>query len=150
MIRSSVDEYPSLMISRFNINGVPIPVGHHLCISGYESHTSCGEATIVDAHVSLQSLRPGIIGDTYRRMIRANIPSSNRDVGGTVFINEIHNGTLYTLVLGILTSDLRKNRNSSGNVVIQQLWQIINFAPAQDIFESLLYIDLNIYGQLQQ
>ncbi|RIB05131.1 hypothetical protein C2G38_623995 [Gigaspora rosea] len=147
MIRSSVDEFPSSIISAFNINGVPIPVGHHLCISGYESYTSCGDVATVDTSVMLRPLRQRVLSDTYRKMIKANIPCSSKDVGGTVFGNENHNGTLFTLVHGILTATLSTYR-TPGNAVIQPLASMINNNPTRHIFENLLYIDLDTYNQL--
>ncbi|CAG8830033.1 31465_t:CDS:1, partial [Gigaspora margarita] len=148
MIRSSVDEFPSSIIDTFNIN-VPIPVGHHLCISGYASHTKCGDVTIADARASLRPLRPGVQSDSFDHMIRAKIPSSNRDVGGAVFSNEYHNETIFTLVHGILTStELERYSKAAGSVVIQPLRRIINFPLTRPIFENLRYIDLDTYRQL--
>ncbi|CAG8829363.1 35312_t:CDS:2, partial [Gigaspora margarita] len=133
MIRSSVDEFPSSIIDRFNIN-VPIPV----------------DVTVVDAHARFLLLRPGIAsGDNFVNMIRANIDSSNRDVGGTVFSIEYHNETLFTLVHGILTAtEFLKYRKTAGNVIIQPLARIINLLPTRHIFENLRYIDLDTYRQL--
>ncbi|CAG8530952.1 17739_t:CDS:2, partial [Gigaspora margarita] len=119
-----VEEFPIIFIDYFNIDGELLPVGHHLCISGYESHISCRHVIASNIHTALQSRRPGVRVDGFRNLIRADIPASYKDVGGTVYTNENRNGNLITLVHGIVIDAHQRDPRLAvdfGNVLIQPL-----------------------------
>ncbi|CAG8853101.1 36505_t:CDS:1, partial [Gigaspora margarita] len=108
-IRNSLygEVLPSFYIDFFNFIGTQVPVGHAVCISGYDSHVKCGDVISSDSELRLRSLRPGSNRDNFHHMIQAIIdgPLSNRDIGGTVFsmeYDETANAT-HILVLGIVT-----------------------------------------------
>ncbi|CAG8806963.1 13277_t:CDS:1, partial [Gigaspora rosea] len=96
---------PSLYIDFFNFNGIQIPVGHEVCISGYDSHSKCGGVTSSNSRMNMLSLRLGVHTDEFYNMILARIDGqlSNRNVGGTVFCMDYDatNDATYILVLGI-------------------------------------------------
>ncbi|CAG8835528.1 12283_t:CDS:2 [Gigaspora margarita] len=99
MIRNSVNEFPLTIIDDFNNDRGLLSVGHHLCISGYESHISCGQVIASGVKACLLSRRPGTRADNFRNMIRASMPASYKDVGGTVYNNENRNGDIITLYM---------------------------------------------------
>ncbi|CAG8852080.1 11311_t:CDS:1, partial [Gigaspora margarita] len=108
-IRNSLhgEELLSLYIDFFNFIGTQVPVGHEICISGYDLHVKCGEVISSDSAITLRTLRPGSRGDKFYHMIQAiiNEQLSNRDIGGTVFSMEYDetNDAVYIFVLGIVT-----------------------------------------------
>ncbi|CAG8855446.1 17130_t:CDS:1, partial [Gigaspora margarita] len=93
---------PYIYIDSFNLNVTQVPVGHEICISGYESYVKCGKVDNSDSIQNLKSIRPGKGYDQFVHMIKASIkgPLSDMDRGGTVFT--IDNGII--VVQGLLTS----------------------------------------------
>ncbi|CAG8855770.1 23211_t:CDS:1, partial [Gigaspora margarita] len=78
-----IEGIPYIYIDSFNLNGTKLPVGHEICISGYESHVKCGTVEDNDSRHNLKSIRPGIIVDLFVHMIKASIngPLSEMDRG---------------------------------------------------------------------
>ncbi|CAG8801705.1 39227_t:CDS:1, partial [Gigaspora margarita] len=150
-IRNSLhgEELPSLYIDFFNFRGIPVPVGHEICISGYDSHAKCGEVINSSSVVSLKSLRPGSRQDIFNNMIKAIINGqlSKRNIGGTVFGMEYDGAYVYIYVIGIVTETRYVRIHDTTTISIQPFHYIINVSPS---FQKLRFLDLNIYQQLQQ
>ncbi|CAG8598829.1 3574_t:CDS:1 [Gigaspora margarita] len=142
MIRSSVVEHPSPpseIIDDFFES--PPPVGHHICISGYDSHTSCGEVTSVDTEYRY----PGRRNTVFHSMIRANMPAKYGDIGGPAF--SIDNVSHRVTVHGIVTN-LNFFRGGGYIVVLQPIRGIVNYGPTMNFTQNLLFIDLKSFGML--
>ncbi|CAG8546916.1 20541_t:CDS:2, partial [Gigaspora rosea] len=109
----------------FYIPGVTPPVGHQICISGYVSHVKCGGITSTDVRVQIRSIRAGQRLDSM----------------------EFNNDEPYILVHGIVTNvKFYGNRNIS-TVAIQPIYRIIE---SYSLFAHFQFVDLDIYGQLEQ
>ncbi|CAG8857350.1 11056_t:CDS:1, partial [Gigaspora margarita] len=125
-VRNSLYGIPYVYFDLFNLNGDELPVGHEICISGYESHVKCGNVLSYDSVQNLKSIRPGRTTDVLLHMIKVSIkgPLSDMDRGGTVFSVETGNN-LRLIVHGILTYSRYIGSRDTSTVTIQPLYYII-------------------------
>ncbi|CAG8842568.1 10537_t:CDS:1, partial [Gigaspora margarita] len=133
---------PFLLIDGFNFNELPIPVGHALCISGYDSHFICGEVISSASESSLQSLRPGREFDLFYNMIKLSIDGHlfNSDIGGTVFSLKYVENEVYIIVEGILTAARYVLQNDKTTATVQPIRRI------RGMFDSnFIFMDYNAF-----
>ncbi|CAG8823846.1 24917_t:CDS:2, partial [Gigaspora margarita] len=130
---------PFLSIDGFNLNTLQVPVGHEVCIAGYDLHFTCGEVTVSSARANFRSLRPWTTRDNYYNMIRANIGGhvSNRDIGGTVFSLQYVENQVYIIVEGILTAARYERAHNRSAVTIQPIRRIREMFPPQSAYSTV-------------
>ncbi|CAG8843778.1 35546_t:CDS:1, partial [Gigaspora margarita] len=144
MVRTSIQEYPILPISNFDLNTL-LPAGHHICKSGYGIHSYCGE--IHTTNSVLKARRTGAHRQTvvYQRIIKAYIHALENDIGGTVFYFRItnDNGYIQLIVYGIFTFiDI----DFTQGVVITPLRTIRYWEGTRQMFDHFAFIDSNNAG----
>ncbi|CAG8788157.1 10700_t:CDS:2, partial [Gigaspora rosea] len=93
MVRTSIPEYPTLFIDDFDF-GTSIPVGHHICKSGYGTGSTCGIINTLNSRLAL------IRGTDFYHITKVNMETLENDRGGTVFYFTFSDDNAYFMISG--------------------------------------------------
>ncbi|RIB19556.1 hypothetical protein C2G38_2082836 [Gigaspora rosea] len=136
MVRTSIPEYPTLFIDDFDF-GTSIPVGHHICKSGYGTGSTCGIINTLNSRLAL------IRGTDFYHITKVNMETLENDRGGTVFYFTFSDDNAYFMISGY---GICSHTYSGNNLAITPLKYIIEFQPIRHLFRNVLFINLNNSG----
>ncbi|CAG8853688.1 33543_t:CDS:1, partial [Gigaspora margarita] len=81
MVRTSIQEYPIVPIGSIDLD-TSLPVGHHICKSGYGTHSWYGRIHAINSDLFI---RTAISGESrqviYKNIIKAHIYTLENDIG---------------------------------------------------------------------
>ncbi|CAG8845451.1 4761_t:CDS:2, partial [Gigaspora margarita] len=78
MVRTSIQEYPLVPISSIDLDTL-LPVGHHICKSGYGTHSWCGRIYATNSDFFIRPVNN--VQKRFRDIIKAHIYTLENDIG---------------------------------------------------------------------
>ncbi|CAG8841890.1 28810_t:CDS:1, partial [Gigaspora margarita] len=141
MVRTSIQDYPIVPIGSVDLD-TNLPVGHHICKSGYGTQSWCRKINTIDSRLSLRREGGGRI--EYTGIIKAHINVLANDIGGTIFYFRIIDDIYIELVgYGICTYIYS---NLDLGIAITPLRNIKNYRTTKRMFDVLEFINSNNTG----
>ncbi|CAG8781721.1 28787_t:CDS:1, partial [Gigaspora margarita] len=117
-----------------------LPVGHHICKSGYGTHSWCGKIHTIHSSFFTHGIR-------YANVIKAHINVLENDIGGTIFYFRITDDNTYIELVGYGICTYYYTDLIDG-IVITPLSHIKYFRNTRRLLDDLEFINSNNLGLL--